>query len=431
MVDSLWQLYDARGWLLATVGLTRDLLAVLGDTPSTPERAQQEIMLQTSLARALLAIKGYTPEVEQAYTRALTLCEGSGDIPQLFPVLRGLCSYYTYRAEFDKSAEMGAKIMQLAESQDDDNMRIHGYLMMGTNTGFRNDLELGLEYLAKGVETFEPEQIGSLRFRLGNHPAVVCLTTSAFFLHLLGYPDSALKQADEAMALARRLNHPFTLAYATFHTGMLHIWRREMAITEARALDLLEIAQEHDFQVWQAIATILHGVTLIDTGRSEEGLVQIERGLTLYQDHVTPPVFWPGLVSIQASALAMTGQPAAGLRLLEEELTGVDKEALWHNYPELGLIRGDLLLAVSPANTAEARDQYGQALEIAYERGIRMLELQVKTRLCRLAQLGGNQQALALAGRQLRECYDTFTEGFETADLLEARALLDELGHES
>src|SRR5688572_17090590 len=102
LVDSLWLLYDVRGWYHAMVDLTNNLLHVLASTPSTPERAQQEIMLQTMLARALLATKGYTEEVEQAYARALKLCENAGEIPQLFPVLRGLASFYILRTEYEK-----------------------------------------------------------------------------------------------------------------------------------------------------------------------------------------------------------------------------------------------------------------------------------------------------------------------------------------
>jgi predicted ATPase len=96
MVDGLWLLYDGRGWYQAMVELTTDLLDVLSSTPSTPEQVQQEITLRTSLARALMALKGYTPEVEEAYTRALNLSQGHGEIPQLFPVLRGLSSYLLY-----------------------------------------------------------------------------------------------------------------------------------------------------------------------------------------------------------------------------------------------------------------------------------------------------------------------------------------------
>ena len=424
MVDSLWQLYDARGWYLATVGLTRDLLNVLGSTPSSSERAEQEIMLQTSLARALLATEGYTTEVEKAYTRARDLCEGAGDVPQLFPVLRGLSSYYTYRSEFDKGAEMGNKILQLAESQDDASMRVHGYLVLGYSIGFSDSLERGLEYLEKGIASFDPDRVSSRRFRLGNHPAVACYTSSAFFLWLRGYPDSALKRGDEAMALAKRLNHPFTLAYATFHTGFLHMWRQEMVPTEARALAMMEIAEEYDFQVWKAIATILHGAALTGLGQSEKGLAQIDQGMALYQDHITPPVFWPMLVSIQATALLMTGNPTAGLSLLEELLETIGEGAVSKDLPDIGLLMGDLLLATSPVGTARVRALYQQTLDVAQEKQMLMLELRATTRLCRLALQEGKAEQ---AGRQLSQVYERFTEGFTTADLLEAKTLLDEL----
>ena len=131
-VNSLWLLYDARGWYHDTVSLTNDLLNLLASTPSTPERIQQEIMLQTSLARALLATKGYTEETERAYARALELCEGAGEIPQLFPVLRGLASFYILRAEHEKAIQMGERILALAEHLDDADMKIEGNMILGS-----------------------------------------------------------------------------------------------------------------------------------------------------------------------------------------------------------------------------------------------------------------------------------------------------------
>ena len=94
-----------------------------------------------------MAIKGYTSEVEEAYQRALKLSEGLGEIPQLFPVLRGLSSFYMYRGEFDKGVQVGERILELAESRDDDSLRVHGYLVFGANTGFRDGLSEGLEIL--------------------------------------------------------------------------------------------------------------------------------------------------------------------------------------------------------------------------------------------------------------------------------------------
>jgi predicted ATPase/class 3 adenylate cyclase len=259
LTDCLWLFYDARGWYRAMVNLTADLLNVLASTPSTPERAKQEIMLRISLARALMAIKGCTQEVEEAYTRALELCQGQGEIPQLFPVLRGLSSFYIFVGDLEKGARMGEQILNLAARNDDVSMRVEGHLVLGYNLAFLSDLSLGLDHLEKGIANYNPDQHRSRRFRLGNDSGVACYTTSALALWMLGFSDRALQRADDAVALAMKLNHPFTMAYALFHTGLFHLLRREMEIVQGRAKAVLDIAEEHEFQIWRAVATCLHG----------------------------------------------------------------------------------------------------------------------------------------------------------------------------
>ena len=179
LTDSLWLLYDARGWYHAAVALTADLLKVLAATPSSPERAQEQIMLQTSLARALMTIKGFTPEVEEAFTRALELCQRAGEVPQLFPVLRGLASFYHYSGEYEKGVQIGEQILSLAERQDDASMRMEGHLVLGYNLAFQSNLKLGLEHIDQGIAIFNPEQGGAHRFRLGSNPGVVAFNASA------------------------------------------------------------------------------------------------------------------------------------------------------------------------------------------------------------------------------------------------------------
>ncbi len=422
MVDGLWLLYDGRGWYQATVRLTTDLLDLLSTRPSSPEQAEQEIMLQTSLARALLAIKGYTSEVEEAYARALKLSEGQGEIPQLFPVLRGLSSYYMYRAEFDKGAQMGEKILELAESRDDDYLRLHGYLVLGANTGFRTGHRAGLEMLDKGIALFEQVRQSPRPFQLGTNPGVVCYTSSAFFLWWLGYPDRAAERADRAMELATELNHPFTMAYTLFHTSTLHMWRGDIELAQEQAQTMLVLAEEHGFQIWESLAPMLIGAMQAMQGQPEEGLSKIERGFARYQGLKTPPVFYPLLVAMRAAAFAQAGQPAEGLRLLDGMLTEMGEERLIRELPLLLLRRAELLLAASPENAAEAAGMFREIMAGADQAGVKIVALQAATRLCKLEKLGGPAEE---SGRALAEIYDSFTEGFETADLLEARAVLD------
>ncbi|UCH58470.1 MAG: AAA family ATPase, partial [Anaerolineales bacterium] len=383
MVNGLWLLYDGKGWYHATVELTTDLLDFLSKTPSSPEQAQQEIMLQTSLARALLAIKGYTSEVEEAYTRALELSEGQGEIPQLFPVLRGLSSYYMYRAEFEKGAQIGKRILDLAESRDDNYLRVHGYLVLGANTGFRVGYRQGLEILDKGIALFERETHGLRPFQLGNNPGIVCYTTSAFFLHWLGYPDRAAERAERAIELVTKLNHPFTLAYALYHTGSLHMWQGRVDITRERAETMLAVAEEHNFQIWITLATMLIGATQVALGQADEGLTRIERGFASYQGLKSPPVFYPQLISMRAIAYAQAGQPAAGVKVLNGLLEQMDDERLLVELPPLLMLKSDLLLALSPDNYAEAAGTYRKILVGAGQDENKALALKVATRLCR------------------------------------------------
>jgi predicted ATPase len=423
LADCLWLLYDARGWYHAMVDSTGDLLNVLASTPSTPERAQQEIMLRISLARALMAIKGCTPEVEEAYTRALDLCQGQGEIPQLFPVLRGLASFYIYVGDFEKGARMGEQILSLAERHDDASMRVEGHLVLGYNLAFLRSLSLGLDHLDKGIANYDLDQHRSHRFRLGNNPGVACFTTSALVLWMLGFPNRALKRANDAVALASRLNHPFSMAYALFHTGLLHLWRRELELVQGRVQAVLDITEKHEFQIWRAVATCLHGAALAGMGWAEEGLMQNNRGMDLYQGLKTPPVFWPLLLLIRAGVCGQAGRPEEGLALLDEAMEIVEGSGN-PLASEFCRLKGDLFLALSPENLAEAEPWFQQALEIAQERQARMLELRAAMSLSRL----WREQGKAEHGRQLlSDAYERLTEGFTTADLKEASALLADL----
>jgi len=422
LVDSLWLLYDARGWYHATIEVTTDLLNVLSSTPSTPERAMQEVMLRTSLARALMAIHGYTREVEEAYARALQLFEGQRELPQLFPVLRGLASFYNYRAEFEKGAQVGREILRLAQAQDDPSMRVDGHLVLGSSIALGHDLHAGLEHLDAAIASFESQDHRSRRFRLGNNPGVACFTTSALVMWMLGHPDGALGRANRAVALATELEHPFTQAYALFHSGFLHLWRREPDLARDRSMGVLDVAEEHDLEIWKALGMCLLGAANTGMGGIEEGLGQIRRGLERYHGLKTPPVFWPLLLSVQAGAYARSGRPADGLARIEEAIEIADSGLTL--LPEFYLLKGDLLLALPEANGASAEPWFQRAFDVAQGLDARMPQLRAAVRLCRLWRDQGDAER---GGPILRDVYETFTEGFETVDLIEATGLLESL----
>jgi predicted ATPase/class 3 adenylate cyclase len=421
LVDSLWLLYDARGWYQDTIGLTNDLLDVLSSAPSTPERATQEITLRMSLARALMATKGYTREVEEAYATALQPFQGR-ELPQLFPVLRSLASYYIAQSEFDKGARMGREILQLAERQNDDGMLIEGHLVLGVSAATTLEgIQVGLEHLDEAIALLRAGPSRSRPFRLGNDSGVTCFTTSAFFLWMLGYPDRAVARAEEAMALATRLQHPYTLAYTLFHCGYLQLWLREPELVRKHALQLLQVVERYEFPIWRALGTCLLGMADAELGRAKEGLAQVDEGIALYQEMKTPPVFWPQLLALKAGAHALAGRVAEGLVLVDEALE-LAARGDTSSIPELSLLKGDLLTAAGAA-AADAAHWFHRAFDGASDQGARMTQLRAALRLCRLWRSQGTDDADQL----LRSVYDTFTEGFATADLVEARTLLERL----
>jgi predicted ATPase/class 3 adenylate cyclase len=424
LIDSLWLLYDARGSYHATIELTTELLNVLSSTSSTPERAMQEVTLRTSLARTLMAINGYTREVEEAYTRALELFEGERELPQLFPVLRGLASFYNYRAEFEKGAQVGREILRLADAQDDPSMRVDGHLVLGSSLALHHDLHGGLDHLDKAIASFESQGHRPRRFRLGNNPGVASFTTSALTLWMLGFPDRARERATRAVTLATELGHPFSLAYALFHTGFLHLWRREPELMRDRAVGVLDVADEHDLQIWRALGTCLLGAAKTGLGRSEEGLAEVRDGITLYQGLRTPPVFWPLVLFVRAGTYARSGRPAEGLGLIEEAIEIADQGSGLTLLPEFYSLKGELLLD-HEANGPAAEPWFQQAFDVARDLDARMMQLRAGIGLCRSQQEQGDAQH----GRELlRSVYATFTEGFTTPDLIDARDLLEYVG---
>jgi predicted ATPase len=420
LLDGLWVLYDARGWYHAAIELTNDLLGVLSAAPSTPDRAREEITLRTSLARGLMAIRGYTQEVEEIYGGALSLAEEAGELPRLFPVLRSLASFHLYRGEFDKTVSVGRELLDLAEQQEDTGLQVEGHLLTGAGLAFMGDIPTGLDHLDRAIALFDPQQHGSGRFRLGPSPGVVPFTTSALLTWLLGYPDRAVERTAGAVDLAKRLNQPVTIAYTLFHVGFLDLWRREFELVHERASGVLEVAEEHDYQIWRALALTLQGAAVTGLGRADEGLARIDEGIALYQGLKTPPVFWPLLLSVRARAFGATARPAEGVPLIDEAIHMTGEGGFL--YPEFALLKGELLAAQAEADGAE--HWFRSAFEVAGDLGIRMPQLRAATRLTRLYRASGK---LPDGIDELRSVYGTFTEGFDTPDLVEARAILDEV----
>ena len=421
LLDPLWTLLDARGRYDAAVELAADVLHVLASAPTTPDRRRDEIMLRTSLARGLMAIRGYTEEVDEAYSRALELSDAVGEVPRRFPVLRSLATFHLYRGEFDRAAEVGRELLELAEEDGDLGLQVEGHVVLGSSTAFLGDVSLGVDRLDRAIALFDPERHATSRFRVGTNPGVVANTTSALLRWLQGYPVRAAARATSGVELAQRLNHPFTLAYALFHVGLLDLWRRDFERARERSSGVLEVADQHGYEVWRALALALQGAAMAGLGDSTEGLARTDQGIALYHGLDTPPVFWPILYSVRADAAGHSGRPAEGLEGIDQAIELSGEENIL--YPEFAVLRGKLLLALGNAKTAE--ESFSDALAAASRFELRMPRLHAALSLSHIWRESDRQRDGA---ELLREAYESFTEGFDSLDLAEARTALSELG---
>ena len=415
LLDGLWALHDARGWYNAVIEITTDMLEVLSHSAPSPERLSEELTLRTSLARALMAVRGYTVEVEQAFTEALALAEQAGGGAQTFPVMRALAAHYMNVAKIPEAAAMGRALVDLAEREHDDAMLAEGLFMVGFTSGLMGDFEQALRLLDRSVELGDAVR-GSTRFRLGTFPAVVSRVASAMLRWQSGMLDRAVADVRESLVVARQLDHPISLAYALYHSGYLALDGSRFDETAECAAELAEVSAEHEYRIWGALATVLDGVAAAALGRTAEGLTKTEAGIDLYRGLTAPPVFWPLLLAVRAWAFSMDGRHLRALELIDEALAVSGAQGV--PYPDLHSARARALVETGAGAAAEA--EYRTAIDIATAMGTRLFELRARRGLVELQRSAG----LPVEEDELRRVYDTFTEGFDTPDLVAVRAIL-------
>jgi len=423
MLDAMWTLHDDRGWYHGAIALSNDLLSALSAAPATPERTTQELTVRTSLARGLMAIRGYTQEVEDTFAAALAHLDDTGEPSDAVPLLRSLASFYLYRGDFEKGIGVGRQLLELAERQQDPALQAEGHLRIGTNMVSLGHVDEGLQHLDRAIGLFDPQRHASGRLRLGASPGVVPYTTSAFVLWAIGHPARAIERGAAALRIAAELRHPYSAAYALFHVAVLDMWRRDWSSMHERASQVRDIAEEHDYQVWRALALVFLGVSEAALGRPVEGIALSDQGIAQYQDLTTPPVFWPLLQSVRARGFGMAGRPLEGLEPVDqaiELMQGRDNVL----FPQLPLVRGDLLAAASRAD--DARGSFRVAFDAADSAGARMWQLRAATRLAELRSASGEPADEERA--TLRTVLETFAEESDTADLADARIALGDAG---
>jgi predicted ATPase len=411
---------------LLTKGLT-----LLKTLPDTSERAQQELALQIALGAVLIATKGYGAlETEKAWTRAYVLCQQLGETSQLSPVLWGLEQLYGIRTDYRRARAYGEQMLSLAQRLQDPSLLLWAYRVLGEVSFCLGECSAAKTYSENSVVLYNPQQRRAQTFAYGEDPAMAALPYYSMSLFLLGYPDRALQKIREALTLTRELTHANSMAFASFFTIWVHAFRREYTEAREQAETVIALATEQGLPVWLALGTIAQGWVLVEQGKGEAGIAALQQGLAAYRGTGGAQLYTAWLAML-AEAYGKLGQNEDGLSSLAEALEFVDRTGECFYEAEVYRLKGELTLQTSVQSREssvqrerEAETYFLKAIEIARRQQAKSLELRATTSLARLWQPQGKKQEAHVL---LSEIYGWFTEGFDTKDLQEAKALLDEL----
>jgi DNA-binding SARP family transcriptional activator/predicted ATPase len=404
---------------LAYLRQAQDLLDRLAPTA---QRDLQELALRLALGPVLQATRGYAAtEVEGNYVRARRLADEVGTPVQQFQALWGTWLVASHRASADTALELGRGLLGLAERLDDPAFLLEGHHALWPVLVWMGRAAEARPHLERGIALYDRARHRSHAFIYGGHdPGVCCLKVSSWVSWLLGYPARGLRESVASIELARELEHPASTIVALVWACVLRDLRREDAVVSEHARALIALSKEHESPQWLAVGTIMEAAAQVELGDVEAAATQIQEGILAYEA-TGAHLFVPYFLSLLARACLTAGRPHDGIHAIGQALERARStdERVWE--PELTRLEGELRLAASPHDTARPLGCFERALEISRGQGARGWELRAGSSLARLLAAEGHADQ---ARRIVAEVYGGFTEGFDTADLHEAKALL-------
>ena len=402
--------------------LVRRGLAMIEKLPDDAERNVKELPLQILLANILIATQGYSaPEVEQAYLRGRELCQSLGEAADPLPVLGGLGLLRGLHGQFQASMELAEEFLEIARRKQDP-AELFGLQMIAFSSYYTGDLMRATQLYQDCALTYDPEIHRPLAWVYGDDVGMSSYAYLSWLRWILGYPTQAWRHMEDSLRLGQEVPQANSQAFSLFFKAFHYLLRRESYEVCRWADKVIALSTEHGLPYWLALAKLVHGWALVERGLSDEGIEELCEGISIYQA-IGAEVPLTVLFCLLADSYAKTQRTEEGLRTLDQAFAFVKKINERFYEAELWRLKGELLLQTN-ADSREAENCYQQAIEIARQQSAKSWELRAATSLARLWRRQGKT---AEARQMLAEIYGWFTEGFDTADLKDAKALLEEL----
>ncbi len=397
-------------------------LALLESLPDSEERARRELALHLALGGPMQATLGYAAtETGAVFARAKELCERLGATTELIRVLFGQWAYYMVRGNHRRALDLAQETRRVADRERAEGPAMVAVRMLGVSHFVRGELSQSRAELDQVLALYDPDRHRPLAFSYGTDVRSSALSFLALVLWLQGFPDQATKAREEAVSWAREVGHAFSLGYALALDSLVMAWSsRDRSMTRQQARSAMAFSAEQGLALWRAWAELIAAVAGIEGSNEPDPLAETRKAWNQL-DRTETVMFKPCFLCLQADSLGRIGRAEEGLSLIAQAIAVTEQtdERFWE--AEIHRLKGELLLSFSNANTREAEACYETALDVARRQEARSLELRAAMSLARLwAERGERRRAHDL----LAPVHGWFTEGFDTPDLIEAKALL-------
>ncbi|HSB28369.1 MAG TPA: AAA family ATPase [Pyrinomonadaceae bacterium] len=418
------------------VGLARHGIELIAKLPDGPERTAQELCLQLALGVPLVAIEGYaSPQVGSVYLRARELYQQLGDSPDVSEVMWGIWTFYTLSAELQTAREVAEEFLGLSARLTYPGLAMRSHLMMEVTLMHQGEFASAMAHHQKASLLYDRDRHkeDSLFYSQNAGVAIPCFGAWTFWF--LGLPNQAVECLHDGLSLARELAEPHGLAHSTLFAAILYQLRHEPRKAQEYAEAVITVSSEHGLVMYKAQATIIRGWALLDDRPAEEAIEEMLKGLAEY-DATKTGLLHSQFLTLLAEGLARAGKVKEGLRELDKSLQLAYRSGDAAYLAEVHRMKGELLLrqarsaddVLSSEEVArlrvQAEDCFRESIKVAQLQNAKFWQLRSAVSLARLYQ---SEARLIEVKELVNGIFNEFTEGFETWDLQQAKALLEEL----